>query len=114
MGAPSKRRDLPRSPFRPSCLQIFSASPRQWQFAHPEQKQIDTFVKAKKEYTINPVYFHASYLINLGFDNGVGKLSVKNLINELNLAEKMQIRGSIVHLGSLKRDIRSKLFWTRG
>src|SRR3989344_3078895 len=87
-----------------NCLQIFSASPRQWQFAHPEQKQIDSFVKAKKEYTINPVYFHASYLINLGFDNGVGKISVKNLINELNLAEKMQIRGSIVHLGSLKKE----------
>ena len=87
-----------------NCLQIFSASPRQWQFANPSENQIETFVETKKEYTINPVYFHASYLINLGFDNGVGKLSVKNLINELNLAEKMQIRGSIVHLGSLKRD----------
>ncbi|OGK13388.1 hypothetical protein A3A93_01830 [Candidatus Roizmanbacteria bacterium RIFCSPLOWO2_01_FULL_38_12] len=87
-----------------NCLQIFSASPRQWQFAHPSQKQIETFVKAKKEFTINPVYFHASYLINLGFDNGVGKVSVRNLINEFNLSKKMQVRGSIVHLGSLKRE----------
>ncbi len=87
-----------------NCLQIFSASPRQWQFANPSQNQIKIFVNAKNKYKINPIYFHASYLINLGFDNGVGKVSVKNLINELNLAKKMQVRGSIVHLGSLKKE----------
>lgn len=87
-----------------NSLQIFSASPRQWQFANPSENQIETFVNAKMKNIINPVYFHASYLINLGFDNGVGKTSVKNLINELTLAKKMQVRGSIVHLGSLKKE----------
>jgi len=86
------------------ALQIFSASPRQWQFASPSENQIENFVNKKNKNNIEPVYFHASYLINLGFDNGVGKTSVKNLINELRLAKKMQIRGSIVHLGSLKKE----------
>ena len=86
-----------------NCLQIFSASPRGWSFPQPSLSQIELFTTIKKTFQVEPIYFHASYLINLATEDETAQKSVKNLINELNLAAKMQIRGSIIHLGSLKR-----------
>lgn len=85
-----------------NCLQIFSSSPRGWRFADVTEKQIDQFVNLKLQLKIEPIYFHASYLINLADDGKIGHLSKMSLIAEMNLAPKMQIKGSIVHLGSYK------------
>lgn len=85
-----------------NCLQIFSASPRGFNFAKPSQEQIDIFLHKKQKLQIDPIYFHASYLINLADGNRTGDISIQMLINELNLAPKMQVRGSIIHLGSFK------------
>lgn len=85
-----------------NCLQIFSASPRGFNFAKPAVEQLDIFLKEKKRLTIDPIYFHASYLINLADSERTGDVSKKMLINELNLAPKMEVRGSIIHLGSFK------------
>lgn len=87
-----------------NCLQIFSHSPRGWGFPLPPPSQIDEFKKKKKELGIDPVYFHASYLVNLADDGYGGKLSVESLIKELTLASEMGIKGSIIHLGSLKEN----------
>lgn len=87
-----------------NTLQIFSSSPRGWSFAKitKTKKDIEEFIKLKKELQIDPVYFHASYLINLADESKIGYLSKRSLINELNIAKKLNIKGSIVHLGSFK------------
>lgn len=85
-----------------NCLQIFSASPRGWNFAEPSDETADEFKRLKKKCEIDPVYFHASYLINLADKGSVGHLSVKSLTAELKAAKKLGVKGSIVHLGSFK------------
>ncbi|GIW63705.1 MAG: putative endonuclease 4 [Patescibacteria group bacterium] len=87
-----------------NCLQIFSTSPRSWSFKGFTQEQINSFIETKLEYSVSPVFFHASYLINLADNQETGKKSVRLLINELNLASKMGIVGSVVHLGSFKNN----------
>ncbi len=83
-----------------NCLQIFSSSPRSWAPRNVDNAEITEFVRSKKELGIDPVYFHASYLINLADKEEIGQRSVNSLIFELNLAAKIEVRGSIVHLGS--------------
>jgi deoxyribonuclease-4 len=85
-----------------NCLQIFSSSPRGWNFAKADKQQISQFLNFKSKFNIDPVYFHASYLINLADIGKVGHLSKLSLIAELNLAPKLNVKGSIVHLGSFK------------
>ena len=85
-----------------NCLQIFSSSPRGWNFSKIDLKEQKNFIDKKKKLQIDPVYFHASYLVNLADDDRIGTYSKKNLINELQLAFQLGIAGSIVHLGSYK------------
>lgn len=86
-----------------NCLQIFSSSPRSWNIYQPKIDQINSFLEYQKKFSIFPVYFHASYLINLADSKDIGEKSVQSLINELILAEKMQIKGTIIHLGSFRQ-----------
>jgi deoxyribonuclease-4 len=51
---------------------------------------------------IDPVYFHASYLVNLADDGHIGLYSKKSLINELKLAFKLGIVGSMFILAHIK------------
>ncbi|TSC67722.1 MAG: deoxyribonuclease IV [Parcubacteria group bacterium Gr01-1014_72] len=85
-----------------NALQLFSTSPRGWGTAKISPEDAEAFRVARKKAGIDPVYFHASYLINLSDPGRVGTLSKKALITELTAAGKMQVRGSIVHLGSFK------------
>lgn len=85
-----------------NCVQIFSSSPRSWQSIPPSDISIAEFLRLKDELKIDPVYFHASYLINLANSGWGGEQSVKTLIDELKLAEKMKVVGTIIHLGSFK------------
>ena len=87
-----------------NCLQIFSSSPRGWNFAKSDPDQIGLFVKAKDKFNIDPVYFHASYLVNLADEGRIGNLSKQSLIAELTLAPLLKVRGSIIHLGSYKTE----------
>lgn len=87
-----------------NCLQIFSTSPRNWVSGEIKSLEIANFIETKKRLDVNPVYFHASYLINLADGDRVGNLSKKSLIAELSIAEKLKVEGSIVHLGSFKND----------
>ncbi len=86
-------------------LQIFSSSPRNWGKLNISVEQINNFLKLKNKLQVNPVVFHASYLINLADTDRIGKLSVQTLTGELRLASKMKIMGSIVHLGSYKNQL---------
>ncbi len=85
-----------------NCLQIFSSSPRGWNLARINNQDIEQFLKLKSKLNIDPVYFHASYLVNLADEEKIGYLSKQSLINEMTIASKLKIRGSIIHLGSYK------------
>lgn len=88
-----------------NCLQIFSSSPRGWDLPKLlTDSVLNDFLKLKQKLGVEPVYFHATYLINLADGERIGELSKKMLIAELNLAAELGIRGSIVHLGSFKNN----------
>lgn len=87
-----------------NCLQIFSSSPRGWNFAKPNDDEIKQFTDLKTKLKISPIYFHASYLINLSDEGRIGHMSKMSLISEMNLAPKLNVKGSIVHLGSYKNE----------
>ena len=86
-----------------NCLQIFSTSPRMWRFPRLDEDKIRRFIEKRQEFSVDPVYFHASYLINLADGGDTGKKSIQMLISELNLAARLGIRGSVVHIGSFKK-----------
>lgn len=85
-----------------NSLQIFAASPRSWSKLNVDHSTIQQFNHLKRELGIDPIYFHASYLINLANESSGGHLSKKSLIEELNLAPKLGVKGTIIHLGSFK------------
>lgn len=85
-----------------NCLQIFSSSPRIWAIPDIPNDSIKSFLNIKKKLKIDPVYFHACYLLNLADPGRIGDYSKISLIKELNYAGKMGIKGTIVHLGSFK------------
>ncbi|MFH0979856.1 MAG: hypothetical protein V1803_02840, partial [Candidatus Roizmanbacteria bacterium] len=90
-----------------NCLQIFSSSPRGWNFAKTTEQEISQFLNLKSQLNIYPIYFHASYLINLADESRIGHLSKQSLIAEMSIAPLLQIKGSIVHLGSYKNQVSS-------
>ncbi len=85
-----------------NCLQIFSTSPRGWNFTKIDEVQTLQFLEKKSALNIDPIYFHASYLINLADKGRIGSLSKLSLISELSIAPKLNLKGSIIHLGSFK------------
>jgi|GEM_PF-741936 len=85
-----------------NCLQIFSSSPRGWSFAKADESEVKLFLTLKSKFLIDPIYFHASYLVNLADKGRIGHLSKMSLIAEMKIAPKLKIKGSIVHLGSYK------------
>ncbi len=85
-----------------NALQMFSGSPRGWNFAKATKEQAEEFKAEAKKLGIVASYFHASYLVNLADDGPNGKHSVDALIAELTVAEALGVRGSIIHLGSFK------------
>lgn len=95
-----------------NCLQIFSSSPRVWNSANITDEQIAEFVELKQKLKIDPIYFHAMYLLNLAESGDVGRRSVQTIVDDLILAEKMHIRGIVVHLGTFKQKKTVETFHT--
>lgn len=87
-----------------NALQMFSGSPRGWNFAKTTPEDAKAFREEAKRLGIEACYFHASYLVNLADDGPNGKHSVDALIAELTVAEALGVWGSIIHLGSFKEE----------
>jgi deoxyribonuclease-4 len=87
-----------------NSLQIFASSPRQWLELSVPDSVTSEFVTLKKRLDVDPVYFHASYLINMADSGFIGNRSKKRILEELELAERMDIKGTIIHLGSYKEE----------
>ena len=58
-----------------NALQIFSTSPRVWKPAVVSNDIAAAFKKRKEELSIDPVFFHASYLVNLADSDRIGAIS---------------------------------------
>jgi deoxyribonuclease-4 len=87
-----------------TSLQIFSSSPRSWAGANLSKEDVNAFKEVKEEYGIDPVVFHAPYLINLADRGATGEKSIQAMTEELNVAARCGIIGSVVHVGSWKTD----------
>lgn len=90
-----------------NCLQIFGASPRQWQASLPDDETLKKYHAARKEaeQVVGkiPVFLHASYLVNLGTpDKEMYEKSIKNLTTHLQIANLLEANGLIYHIGSYK------------
>ncbi len=85
-----------------NCMQIFSSSPRSWIMPQIDKEKSDLFVQKKKELTVNHIFFHATYLVNMADTGANGTLSKKSLITDLEIASLLGIQGVIVHVGSFK------------
>ncbi len=87
-----------------NCLQIFSSSPRIWGVDQPPPEVITVFKEKKTELQVDPIFFHASYLINLANPGRIGRSSVTTLRKERMLAYEMEVQGTIIHLGSFNAE----------
>lgn len=87
-----------------TCLQLFSSSPRTWAGADLSDEDVADFKKVRDEYELDPVVFHAPYLINLADRGATGEKSVQAMIYELETASRCGIIGSVIHVGSYKTD----------
>ena len=85
-----------------NSLQIFASSPRQWSNLTIDEEPVKEFLWLKNELKIDPIYIHASYLINMADNGYIGEKSRQRILEELTLAERMNIKGTIIHLGSYK------------
>ncbi len=91
-----------------NCLQIFSTSPRGWKPAEVSEEQAEKFLRSRAELGVDPVYFHAAYLINLAGAPETQDKSVRSLVAELKTARQLEVKGSIIHLGSFLKDAKGR------
>jgi apurinic endonuclease APN1 len=83
------------------AIQIFGGSPRMWRCRLQTEAELQKYFEARKLTGIEAVYLHASYLVNLGSDKGANREnSVLSLIDHLAIAEQLEARGLIFHMGS--------------
>lgn len=84
-----------------NAMQIFSSSPRSWTLPDPTLDQIESFLVKQKELKISPVYFHATYLINMASCGKLAEISKQALIKDFEIASILGVKGVVIHLGSL-------------
>ena len=85
-----------------NALQIFSSPPRTWKAGDPDEDELSRFADLRAEYDVDPVYFHASYMINLAGSPENQQKSIEALIAELEIAGRANVAGSVIHLGSFQ------------
>ncbi|MBI5286167.1 MAG: deoxyribonuclease IV [Deltaproteobacteria bacterium] len=84
-------------------MQIFSHSPRGWKVRPFDTTEIDRFKAQLKAGTINPLFVHISYLVNLASpEDNVYKRSIRLFIQEIEMASSLGANFVVTHLGSTK------------
>lgn len=84
-----------------NCIQIFGSSPRQWFVRHPSAADIAQFKNQQKESSIEQVFLHAPYVVNIASPQAASrKGSVAALIGHMKIAEAIGAVGLIFHVGS--------------
>lgn len=88
-----------------TTIQIFSHNPRQWDIAHIPDEDVQKFKKLRTKYDIDPVFIHASYLINLCSEKSeIYAKSVDLLEKELDIADIISADYVVLHPGSSSKD----------
>ncbi len=84
-----------------TTMQIFSHNPRRWRKSPITREEARRFSILRKKYDINPVFIHASYLINLASPSGkIVHKSIELLSYELINADALGVEYVILHTGS--------------
>lgn len=85
------------------CIQIFGASPQQWQVKFPSKSEALLFKKQMEEHKVGPVFLHAAYLVNLASPEAALRAkSIQSLSDHLKIADLIGAAGLIFHMGSNK------------
>lgn len=84
-----------------TTIQLFTKSNRQWNAKPLTDDQIELFKKTHKEYAVDPVVAHATYLINIASpDSKIAQASMKALAFELERCQSIEIPYLVLHPGS--------------
>ena len=84
-----------------NTVQIFSHSPRQWKKTCISASEAKRFSQLRQENDINPVFVHASYLINLvSLSPDVVNKSIDLLTYEMEQADLIGAEYVVLHTGS--------------
>jgi deoxyribonuclease-4 len=88
-----------------NTLQIFSHNPRQWRAKEIPEDSLVSFGQRRKAYDMDPVFIHSSYLINLASsDQTIFEKSVRLVIQEMDIADRLDADYVILHTGSASRE----------
>jgi deoxyribonuclease-4 len=83
------------------CVQIFASSPAAWKPPIVDGAREELTVRVRERHSIDPLFIHAIYLVNLASEDRVLTLrSQKSLVAALEAAARLHARGVIVHPGS--------------
>ncbi len=83
------------------CMQIFLSSPQRWQTPNHKDAEVAEYCRLIAETEIEPQFAHGAYLVNLAaVDPGIHQRSVDNLTVSAGWAERIGLRGIVVHVGS--------------
>ncbi len=86
-------------------MQIFSHNPRQWFVREIPEEEISQFKKLRSLHSIDPVFVHTSYLINLcAVSQDVLEKSLQLLIREMELADVLNADYVILHTGTASQE----------
>lgn len=84
-----------------TTLQIFSHNPRSWAMPQIPATLLREFKRLRHQYDMNPLFVHASYLVNIASINkAVRDLSLKMLQWELDIADMLEADYLVLHSGS--------------
>lgn len=83
------------------AIQIFGASPRQWQAQAPTAEEVKKYREVLKNFGVGPVFLHGAYLVNLASPSASSLAqSIRNLTLHLRIADTIDAEGVIFHVGS--------------
>jgi len=86
-----------------NTVQFFSHSPRQWEKTGIPSNEAERFTALRQKNDINPVFVHASYLINLAsLSPDVVTKSVNLLAYEMENADRIGAEYVVLHTGSAR------------
>jgi len=84
-----------------NVIQVFVTSPRSFRITQYTEEQVDHFIELKRNSSIQKVFLHAIYLVNLASENAdLREKSIESLVHYLEMGERIGAEGTIVHVGN--------------
>jgi len=83
------------------CMQVFAKSPRQWVGTPMDPERAVSFVVARRDSELGPLFTHTAYLINVATsDAALRERSIAALADELVRAAMLGAEGVVTHVGN--------------